>query len=138
MVSAEVASYVESIRADTIERWGVPESKITVTYRFAQPNEAAMLLLPREHAVNSHTRPPEKLETLGDHLRRRRLTLKLIQRQVAEQIGVDKTSIHNWETNFSKPSLEYMPAIIQFLGYNPVPPGKDGPNGSYKGGRRSD
>ena len=39
-----------------------------------------------------------------------------------EQIGVDKTSIHNWETNFSKPSIEYMPAIIQFLGYNPVPP----------------
>ena len=60
-----VEALVESIRADTIERWGVPESKITVTYRFAQPNESAMLLLPREHAVNSRTRPPEKLETFG-------------------------------------------------------------------------
>jgi transcriptional regulator with XRE-family HTH domain len=73
--------------------------------------------------LTSRTRSPEKLETLGDHLRRRRLTLKLIQRQVAEQIGVDATSIHNWETNVSTPSLQYMPAILEFLGYNPVPQG---------------
>jgi len=70
------------------------------------------------------TRAPEKLETVGDHLRCRRLARKLIQRQVAEQIGVDKTSIHNWETNLSKPSIEYMPAIIKFLGYDPMPPPK--------------
>ena len=60
--------------------------------------------------------------TLADHLRRRRLTLKLLQRQVAEQLGVDKTSIHNWETNHTKPGLQYMPAIIRFLGYNPLQP----------------
>jgi transcriptional regulator with XRE-family HTH domain len=127
-VSAElkrriVETLVESIRADTVECWGVSQSKITVTYRFAEPNEAAALVLPRSHNLTSRTRSPEKLETLGDHLRRRRLTLKLIQRQVAEQIGVDATSIHNWETNVSKPSLQYMPAILEFLGYNPVPPG---------------
>lgn len=29
----------------------------------------------------------------------------------------------NWVANRTKPSLEYMPAIIRFLGYNPVPPG---------------
>jgi transcriptional regulator with XRE-family HTH domain len=62
------------------------------------------------------------LKTLGDHLLRRRLTLKLLQRDVAEKIGVDKTSIYNWENNRSKPGLEYMPAIIHFLGYNPMPP----------------
>ena len=30
----------------------------------------------------------------------------------------------NWEANRTKPGLEFMPAIIRFLGYNPVPPGK--------------
>jgi transcriptional regulator with XRE-family HTH domain len=62
------------------------------------------------------------LKTLGDHLLRRRLTLKLLQRDVADQVGVDKTSIYNWENNRSKPGLAYMPAIIRFLGYNPLPP----------------
>jgi site-specific DNA recombinase len=111
-----VETLVESIQADTIKRWGVAQSSITVTYRFAQPSEAALLVLPRSHRLTSRTRPPEKLETIGDHLRRRRLPLKLIQRQVAQQIGVDASSIHNWETNVSKPSLQYMPAIIRFLG----------------------
>jgi transcriptional regulator with XRE-family HTH domain len=118
-----VDALVEGIRADTVECWGVAQSRITVTYRFAQPSEAAALVLPRSHSLSGRTCPPEKLETLGDHLRRRRLTLKLTQREVATQIGVDASSIHNWETNVSKPSLAYMPAILQFLGYNPVPPG---------------
>lgn len=48
--------------------------------------------------------------------------MKLLQRQVAEQLEVDKASIYNWETNRTKPGLEYMPAIIRFLGYNPIPP----------------
>ena len=51
--------------------------------------------------------------------------LKLLQRQVAEQLGVDKTSIHNWEGNRTKPGLKYMPAIMRFLGYNPLPPSDD-------------
>jgi transcriptional regulator with XRE-family HTH domain len=62
------------------------------------------------------------LNTLGDHLLRRRLTLKLLQKQVAKQVGVDEASIHNWETNRTKPGVAYMPAIIRFLGYNPLPP----------------
>jgi transcriptional regulator with XRE-family HTH domain len=51
--------------------------------------------------------------------------LKLFQRQVADQIGVNKASIGNWESNQSEPSVEYMPAIIRFLGYNPLPPKED-------------
>ena len=47
--------------------------------------------------------------------------MKLLQREVVENIGVDETSIHNWETNLRQPHLEYMPAIIEFLGYNPLP-----------------
>ena len=82
-----VEALVESVRADTVECWGVPQTKITVTYRFAQPEESAPLVLPLAHKFTSRTRPPEKLETLGDHIRRRRLTLKLIQRQVAEHMA---------------------------------------------------
>lgn len=88
-----VEALVASIRADTVECWGVPQSKITVTYRFAEPSEAAPVILPQSHQFNSRTRLPEKLETIGDHLRRRRLVLKLLQRHVAEEIGVDQSSI---------------------------------------------
>jgi transcriptional regulator with XRE-family HTH domain len=66
-------------------------------------------------------RPPEDLNTLGDHLRRRRLMLRLLQRQVAAQLGVSKATVHNWEINHSNPSLREIPAIIRFLGYNPAP-----------------
>lgn len=113
---------VETIQANTIERWGIQQSEITITYRFSQPDEPAVLVLPRAHRLASRNRSPEQLNTLGDHLRRRRLTLKLLQRQVAEQLSVDKTSIHNWETNRSKPGVQYMPAIMRFLAYNPLPP----------------
>jgi transcriptional regulator with XRE-family HTH domain len=112
---------VEKVQANTVERWGVAQSEIVITYRFSQPSEAAALVLPKVHSLGSRNRPPERLNTLGDHLLRRRLVLKLLQRQVAQQLGVDKTSVYNWETNRTKPGLEYMPAIIRFLGYNPFP-----------------
>lgn len=116
---------VQRIEANTVERWGVQQSEITITYRFNQPSEPAALVLPRAHKLNTRSRVPDKLETIGDHLLRRRFALKLLQRQVAEKLGVEKSSVANWESNRTKPSLEYMPAIIRFLGYNPVPPGSD-------------
>jgi transcriptional regulator with XRE-family HTH domain len=45
----------------------------------------------------------------------------MFQKDVAKRIGVDVTSVHNWETNATQPSVEYMPAIIEFLAYNPLP-----------------
>ena len=65
---------------------------------------------------------PETLKTIGDHIRRRRLALGLIQKQVAKIIDVCTPSIVNWETGRSEPHLKYMPAIIKFVGYDPVPP----------------
>jgi transcriptional regulator with XRE-family HTH domain len=50
--------------------------------------------------------------------------LKLLQRQVAKQLDVNVASIVNWENNLSKPKVSHMPAIIHFLGYNPLPPSK--------------
>jgi transcriptional regulator with XRE-family HTH domain len=60
---------------------------------------------------------------LGDYLRSRRLDLNLLQRQVAEQIGIDPTTVHNWESNASTTAIRYIPAILEFLGYNPFPSG---------------
>jgi DNA-binding transcriptional regulator YiaG len=65
---------------------------------------------------------PKEINSLGDHIRTRRLDLKLLQKQVAEQIRVSGATITNWERNASAPVIRYIPAIVQFLGYNPTPP----------------
>jgi len=59
------------------------------------------------------------LKTLGDHLRKRRLDLALTQKDVAERLGADETSVWNWEKNRSSPALRLIPRIIAFLGYTP-------------------
>jgi transcriptional regulator with XRE-family HTH domain len=41
------------------------------------------------------------------------------QRDVARQIGVNKDTIHNWETNRTAPEVCLIPHIIDFLGYSP-------------------
>jgi transcriptional regulator with XRE-family HTH domain len=64
---------------------------------------------------------PKEINTLGDHIRTRRLSLNLLQKQVAEKIGVNAATITNWERNASTPAIGYMPAIIRFLGYDPLP-----------------
>ena len=68
-----------------------------------------------------HFQYARELKTLGDHIRKRRLDLGLLQKQVAKQIGVDQTTIWNWESNESIPQVQFIPAIIKFLGYNPLP-----------------
>ena len=112
---------VDKIEAHTVQCWGVDQSEITINYRFSEPDEPSPLVLPRAHRLNRRQKPPEELNSIGDHLLRRRLVLKLLQREVAEQIGVDKTSVANWEGNRTNPGFEYMPPIIRFLGYNPFP-----------------
>ena len=116
---------VARIEACTVERDGVQESEISITYRFSQPDEPAPLVLPRSHRLSSRTRVPEQCLSVGDHLRRRRLASRLLQKQVADRLGVDKTSVYNWENNRTTPAFEYMPAIIRFLGYDPQPPARD-------------
>jgi len=67
---------------------------------------------------------PQQLNALGDHIRSRRLDLDLFQSDVGEQIGVDTTTVCNWESNASIPAIRYIPAILEFLGYDPFPPAK--------------
>ena len=62
---------------------------------------------------------PKELVTIGDHIRKRRLDLKLTQKEVAAALGVDECTVWNWERNRTCPLTKHLPAIIGFLGYAP-------------------
>jgi transcriptional regulator with XRE-family HTH domain len=64
---------------------------------------------------------PKQINSLGDHILARRLDLKVLQKQVSDLIGVHEMTITGWEGNTTVPEVRYMPAIIEFLGYNPLP-----------------
>lgn len=112
---------VAGARIDTVEECGVKQTKTTVTYRFSQPDQPTPQVLLQSYAAGRVVRIPAQPQTVGDHIRRRRLGLKMLQREVAEQLGVDKTTVFNWEANTANPGIDYMPGIIRFLGYNPLP-----------------
>ena len=59
--------------------------------------------------------------TLGDHIRRRRLELGLRQRDVAERLGSRLSTVLCWEKGTRHPTDRYLPALIRFLGYDPLP-----------------
>jgi len=58
---------------------------------------------------------PKTLKTIGDYLRKRRLDLGLYQKEVAVTIGVDTTTVYNWENNRTAPPLRFSPRIARFL-----------------------
>ena len=64
---------------------------------------------------------PKAVKTLGDHLRKRRMDLGLLQREVALQLGVDPMSVNSWEVGRTVPQVRFIPAVITFLGYDPHP-----------------
>ena len=84
-----------------------------------------MVALPFCHVEISAKKPlpeayPKKPMTMGDHVRRRRLDLKLTQKQAAGVVGADKTTVWNWESNRTEPLTKHLPSIILFLGYSPL------------------
>ena len=52
-------------------------------------------------------------------MRRKRHDLRLLQKEVAVQIGVDVCTVTNWELNHTVPETQYLPKIIEFLGFMP-------------------
>jgi DNA-binding transcriptional regulator YiaG len=62
---------------------------------------------------------PKRLDTIGDHIRKKRLDMKLKQSDVAEIIGVTEETICNWEKHRFTPDSWRMPKIFEFLGYVP-------------------
>lgn len=59
--------------------------------------------------------------TLGDHIKKVREERRLLQREVAQALGVDSMSVVNWEKNRTKIGVRFVPAIIEWLGYDPLP-----------------
>ncbi len=60
--------------------------------------------------------PPQ---TLGDHLKRRRLGLGLFQKDVAQQLAVNEWTYLLWEHDRAFPNIRTWPTAIRFLGYYP-------------------
>ncbi|MCE5199866.1 MAG: helix-turn-helix transcriptional regulator [Armatimonadota bacterium] len=62
---------------------------------------------------------PTELKTLGDYIRKRRLDLGLLQKDVAQILGVTEASVFYWETHRASPRARYASKIMEFLGYLP-------------------
>jgi transcriptional regulator with XRE-family HTH domain len=57
--------------------------------------------------------------SLGEHVKKKRLELGLTQKEAATHLGVTSFTVTNWEHGLRKPSVQHLPAICQFLGYDP-------------------
>jgi|GEM_PF-1724656 len=44
-----------------------------------------------------------------------------MQKEVAQQLDVNTWTVLNWEKGRTEPPIVSIPAIVQFLGYNPFP-----------------
>ena len=84
-----------------------------------------MVALPCCHVTLSTSRldrrvRPALLNSLGDHIRERRLDRGLQKKQFARRLCVDETTIHNWEDKEVVPAIRFIPRIIRFLGHDPT------------------
>ena len=68
---------------------------------------------PRDFATNP--------QTLGEHLKKRRRELGLLQKEVAARLSVNEWTYVTWETDRCQPAIRMMPLILAFLDYYPFP-----------------
>ena len=59
--------------------------------------------------------------TLGEHLKKRRMELGLLQRDLRLRFKLEKETYANWEKDRCYPAMKHWPGIIEFLGYDPDP-----------------
>ena len=76
-------------------------------------------------------RYPKQRKHLGDHLRAKRIDLGLLRTEIAVRIGVDTATVTNWELGHTDPEERFIPALIRFLGHNPLPAAKS-PGGQVR------
>lgn len=62
---------------------------------------------------------PKDPTSIGEHIRKKIIELKLFQKDLADLFGVSEDFITSWENNRSAPQIHYYPALIRFLGYCP-------------------
>ncbi len=65
--------------------------------------------------------PMLKPVTLGQHLKQHRTKERLRQKDVAILLGIGHFTYMTWEKDQKSPFPRYYPAIIDWLGYNPLP-----------------
>jgi DNA-binding transcriptional regulator YiaG len=63
---------------------------------------------------------PIEPKTIGEHIRKRRMDLKMTQKELSKQFGVSEDTITYWEVGRSKPQKKFYSRIISFLKYTPV------------------
>ena len=64
-------------------------------------------------------------KTIGEHIKKRRLLLKLTQKALAGILKVSQFSVINWEGGDFQPSNVFtLHRVIEFLGYDPLPEGQ--------------
>jgi DNA-binding XRE family transcriptional regulator len=66
-----------------------------------------------------HISYPENPGTIGEHIRRKRMDMRLLQSEVAKILNVSSDCITFWENNRTQPQVNYFPRIIEFLGFLP-------------------
>lgn len=62
----------------------------------------------------------ETPQTLGEHLKKCRKELGLLQREAGERMGVTKETAANWEKGHTKPVPSQFKPVVVFLGYDPT------------------
>jgi transcriptional regulator with XRE-family HTH domain len=60
-------------------------------------------------------------QTLGEHLKKRRKELGLLQREAAERMGIGTDTYANWEKDKTKPVASQFRPVVALLGYDPMP-----------------
>jgi len=63
----------------------------------------------------------ETPQTLGEHLKKRRRELGLLQREAAERPGIGTETYANWENSKTEPVAAQFRPVMEFLGYDPMP-----------------
>lgn len=90
--------------------------------------------VPRGKYLPSHNRGipvPKEPTTIGGHLRRRRLELRIFQAEAARRLGVSTVALSRWECDKDHPAWSHQPKIITYLGYDPFDtPALGGPKGN--------
>jgi len=80
------------------------------------------ICIPRSKYLPSHNRGipvPKQPTTIGGHLRRRRLQLKILQSEAARRLGVSAVTLSRWERDSVCPTWKQQPTISEYLGYDP-------------------
>ena len=76
----------------------------------------------RAKYLPSHNRGipvPKQPQTIGGHLRRRRLQLKILQSEAAQKLQVSTRTLSLWECDNVFPTAPFHTHIAAYLGFNP-------------------